>query len=98
MMDALNLFIIAGSLIAGVMMLTGHGSVFMGGGNSQERKKRFDEKKMERASGIALVLVGIATAIDCITKTFAAKIIYMVVIVLIFAVLIIYIQKKCKIK
>ena len=31
MMDALNLFIIAGSLIAGVMMLTGHGSVFMGG-------------------------------------------------------------------
>ena len=98
MMDALNLFIIAGSLIAGVMMLTGHGSVFMGGGNSQERQKRFDEKKMQRASGIALVLVGIATAIDCITKTFAAKIIYMVVIVLIFAVLIIYIQKKCKIK
>lgn len=96
-MGSLDVIFTVGSLIIGIMLLTGHGDIFMRGGNPQERKKRFDEKKMERASGIAFVLMGVVTGVDCLTESLAAKIIYMVVLIAIFAGLIIYIQKKCRI-
>ena len=49
------------ALVIGVMLLTGHGSVFMKGGNTQARAQKYDEKKMEKFSGICLILIGIAT-------------------------------------
>lgn len=33
------------ALVIGVMLLTGHGSVFMKGGNTQARAQKYDEKK-----------------------------------------------------
>lgn len=39
------------ALVIGVMLLTGHGSVFMKGGNTQARAQKYDEKKMEKFSG-----------------------------------------------
>ena len=48
------------ALVIGVMLLTGHGSVFMKGGNTQARAQKYDEKKMEKFSGICLILIGIA--------------------------------------
>ena len=36
------------ALVIGIMILTGHGSVFMKGGNTQARAQKYDEKKMEK--------------------------------------------------
>lgn len=89
-------FILAGaSLIVGIMLLTGNGAFFMKGGNAQLRKKKYDEKKMEKGSGRALVLIGIATFIDSYTTTVAAKIGYIVVLAVILGGLVWYIKKKC---
>lgn len=91
-----DLILTVGSLIIGIMMLTGHGGVFMRGGNAEVRKKLYDEKKIEKASGIALILVGIITGVDMQTTGVAFKIGYVALMAVIFGVLIYYIQKKCK--
>ena len=40
-------FILAGiALIVGIMLLTGHGDIFLKGGNTKLRKEKYDEKKM----------------------------------------------------
>ena len=46
------------ALVIGIMILTGHGYVFMKGGNTQARAQKYDEKKMEKVSGIGLILIG----------------------------------------
>lgn len=84
------------SLIVGVMLLIGKGEIFLKGGNSDMRKKLYDEKKMEKGSGIALILIGIASGIDIFTTTMAAKIAYIIVLIIIFAGLIYYLKVKCK--
>ncbi|MDO4305585.1 MAG: DUF3784 domain-containing protein [Eubacteriales bacterium] len=90
-------FILAiGSVVIGILLLTGNGGMFMGGGNAQKRSIQYDQKKMERASGIALILVGIATGIDSYTTGVAAKIAYTVVLLIIFIVLVVYFRTKCK--
>lgn len=90
-------FVLAiGSLVVGILLLTGNGAIFMGGGNAQKRQKQYDEKKMERASGIALILIGIATGIDSYTTGVIAKVIYTVVLIVIFAALVVYYRTKCK--
>ena len=89
-------FILAGaSLIVGILLLTGHGDFFMKGGNAQLRKAKYDETKMAKGSGVALILIGIVTLIDSYTTTVAAKIGYIVVLVIIMAGLRWYLQKKC---
>nr|WP_294443772.1 DUF3784 domain-containing protein [uncultured Blautia sp.] len=89
-------FMLAGiSLIVGIMLMTGNGSFFMKGGNSQLRKKKYDEKKMEKGSGLSLVLIGIATFIDSYTTTVAAKIGYIIVLTVILGGLVWYIKNKC---
>lgn len=96
MMDGLDFILTVASVVIGIMLLTGHGSVFMSGGDAVKRKKIYDEKKMEKASGIALLAIGVATGIDHFTTSFAAKIGYIVVLVVILIVLIFYIKTKCK--
>ena len=61
------------ALVIGVMLLTGHGSVFMKGGNTQARAQKYDEKKMEKFSGICLILIGIATGVDAFTDKHGSK-------------------------
>ena len=53
-------FILAGiALIVGIMLLTGHGDIFLKGGNTKLRKEKYDEKKMTKGSGVTLILFGI---------------------------------------
>ena len=45
-MDSLDLILTVAAFIVGIMLLTGHGDIFMKGGNADVRKKLYDEKKM----------------------------------------------------
>ena len=90
-------FILAGlALVVGILLLTGHGDIFLKGGNTQLRQAKYDEKKMSKGSGVALILIGIATGIDSYTTTLAAKIGYIIVLVLILAGLMLYLKYKCQ--
>lgn len=84
------------AIVVGIMLVTGNGGIFMKGGNTELRKKLYDEKKMEKSSGIALILIGIATGIDSYTTGVVAKVTYIVVLIVILAALIYYLKAKCK--
>lgn len=89
-------FILGGaSLIIGILLMTGHGDFFMKGGNTQLRKAKYDEKKMAKGSGLALILIGIVTFIDSYTTTMASKVGYIVVVVVILVGLMWYLNNKC---
>ena len=46
MMDkSFGLILAVIALIAGVMLLTGHGDILLKGGNAKLRKEKYDEKK-----------------------------------------------------
>ena len=47
------------ALIIGIMLLTGNGAIFMGGGNKDKRRQKYDQKKMETACGVAMILVAV---------------------------------------
>ena len=65
--DSLNIILTIAAFIVGIMLLTGHGDIFLKGGNSDISKKLYDEEKMAKASGVALVLIGVVSAIDLFT-------------------------------
>ncbi len=89
-------FILAGAaVIVGIMLLTGHGDIFLKGGNVKLRKEKYDEKKMSLGSGVALLLIGIVTFIDSYTTSLASKIAYIIIILLIIAGLALYTKYKC---
>ncbi len=97
MMDETFSYILAiAAVVIGIMLLTGHGSVFMKGGNTQARAKKYDEKKMEKVSGICMLLIGIATGIDIFTISVTAKIVYVVVLFVILAVFLFLLKTKCR--
>lgn len=83
------------ALVVGIMLLTGHGSFFMKGGNTQARAQKYDEKKMEKYSGVCLVLIGAATGVDAFTTSVTAKIAYVVVLFVILAVFLFLLRTKC---
>ena len=89
-------FILAGiALIVGIMLLTGHGDIFLKGGNVKLRKEKYDEKKMTWGSGVALLLIGVATLIDSYTTSLAAEVAYIVVLLAILGWLVYYLKTKC---
>lgn len=89
-------FLLAGAaLIVGILLLTGHGEFFLKGGNTQLRKAKYDEEKMSKGSGVALILIGILTGIDSYTESLAAKITYIILLVLIMVGLGLYLKFKC---
>lgn len=47
-MDSLDLILTVAAFIVGIMLLTGHGDIFMKGGNADVRKKLYDEKRWQR--------------------------------------------------
>ena len=94
MMDkSFGLILAVIALIAGVMLLTGHGDILLKGGNAKLRKD--DEKKMTWGSGVALLLIGVATLIDSYTTSLAAEVAYIVVLLAILAWLVFYLKTKC---
>ena len=66
------------------------------GGNSDISKKLYDEEKMAKASGVALILIGVVSAIDLFTTALAFKIAYIVALLIIIVGLVCYLRLKCK--
>lgn len=95
-MDSLDLILTVAAFVVGIMLLTGHGDIFMKGGNADVRKKLYDEKKMEKGCGIALILIGIISAVDMFTTGMAFKIAYIVILLIIIIGLLYFLRVKCK--
>lgn len=95
-MDSLNLILTVAAFVVGIMLLTGHGDIFMKGGNVDIRKKLYDEKKTAKGCGVALILIGIISAVDMFTTAAVFKIAYIVVLLIIIAGLVYYLRVKCK--
>ena len=69
---------------------------FLKGGHADLRKKKYDEAKLSKASGVTLILIGIATGIDSYTTSLAAKIAYVVILLAILAGLGLFLKFKCQ--
>ena len=95
-MDSLSLILTIAAFIVGIMLLTGHGDIFLKGGNADIRKKLYDEEKIAKASGVALILIGIVSAVDLFTTALAFKIAYIVALLIIIIGLVYYLRVKCK--
>lgn len=91
-----DILLTAIALIAGVLLLTGHGDFLLKGGNAELRKAKYDEAKMTKASGVALILIGILTGIDSYTEGMASEIIYVILLLLVMVGLGLYLKYKCK--
>lgn len=94
--DSLNIILTIAAFIVGIMLLTGHGDIFLKGGNSDISKKLYDEEKMAKASGVALILIGVVSAIDLFTTALAFKIAYIAALLVIIVGLVCYLRLKCK--
>jgi hypothetical protein len=95
-MDTLSVIITVGAIIMGLMLLTGNGGIFMKGANETERRRLYDEKKLEKVYGVGMLLIGIVTGIDCFTTGLAAEIIYIIVLIIILVVMMTIARTKCK--
>ena len=90
-------YLIAGiALVCGILLLSGHGSILMRGGNEKERNAKYDMKKMERSCGLVAVILGIATLVDSYMNNVAYAIGNMIFVVAMFVGLFIYINKCCR--
>ena len=78
------------------MLLTGHGDILMKGGNAAERKRLYDEKKIQLISGVTLLIFGVLTGLDMLIKSYVYDIIYLVLVIVIFIAMVVLIRKKCK--
>jgi preprotein translocase subunit Sss1 len=61
-----------------------------------ETRKLYDEEKMAKASGVALILIGVVSAIDLFTTALAFKIAYIAALLIIIVGLVCYLRLKCK--
>ena len=95
-MDSFDMILTIAALVMGVMLLTGHGDVFMKGGNAAERKKLYDDKKVQLVSGVTLLIFGILTGLDMVIKSYVYDIIYLAAVIIIFIIMVVVIRKKCK--
>lgn len=95
-MDYFDLILTVAALVMGVMLLTGHGDILMKGGNAAERKRLYDEKKIQLISGVTLLIFGVLTGLDMLIKSYVYDIIYLVLVIVIFIAMVVLIRKKCK--
>lgn len=95
-MDYFDLILTAAALIIGVMLVTGHGSIFMKGGNAEIRKKLYDEKKMEKGCGVALILIGVLSGVNMVLDSMISKVAYIVILLIIIIGMVYYLRTKCR--
>ncbi|MDY4693594.1 MAG: DUF3784 domain-containing protein [Blautia sp.] len=95
-MGIFDFLIIVSAFLIGILFLTGHGGVFMKNTRGGKQGQIYDEVRMEKASGIALIILGVLTTIDTFTTGLLAKSLYTVAVLVIFGILIFYIKTKCK--
>ena len=93
-MDSFDLILTVAALVMGVMLLIGHGDILMKGGNAAERKRLYDEKKIQLISGVTLLIFGVLTGLDMLIKSYVYDIIYLVLVI--FIAMVVLIRKKCK--
>ena len=94
--QSFDILLTAAALIVGILLLTGHGDFFLKGGNAELRKAKYDEEKMAKGSGVALILIGILTGIDSYVKGgMVAEIVYVSLILVIMIGLGLYLKFKC---
>lgn len=86
----------AASLVVGVLVLTGNGSVFLKTGRGPQRTPVYEPKRFERATGIMLLIFGLLTGIDCFTAGSPWKIAYVVSLVLTFAIYVVVLRRWCR--
>lgn len=95
-MDSFDMILTVAALVMGVMLLAGRGDILLKGGNADARKKIYDEKKLQKIYGVTLILLGILTALDMVIKSYAYDIVYLVVVIVIFAISVVIVRKKCR--
>ena len=95
-MYSFDLILTVAAIVMGVMLLTGHGDILMKGGNAAERKRLYDEKKIQLISGVTLLIFGVLTGLDMLIKSYVYDIIYLVLVIVIFIAMVVLIRKKCK--
>lgn len=83
------------ALIIGVMMLLGKGDYFLNDKNATARNKKYNVQKAQRAFGIALLVVGIATPVSAKVESFAG-VPYTTVVVIAFGLSFVYMKLFCK--
>ena len=95
-MDSFDMILTVAALVMGVMLLAGRGDILLKGGNADARKKIYDEKKLQKVYGVTLILLGILTALDMVIKSYVYDIVYLVVVIVIFAISVVIVRKKCR--
>ena len=90
-----DVIVIAGSLLVGILLLTGNGDFLMKTKNTHV-KSIYDEKKMQKVFGICFLIAGAITAVDTIAANPLVTKIYLAALVLDFAISFTYVSKKCK--
>ena len=95
-MDSFDMILTIAALVMGVILLTGHGDILMQGGNAAERKRLYDEKKIQLISGVTLLIFGVLTGLDMLIKSYVYDIIYLVLVIVIFIAMVVLLRKKCK--
>lgn len=84
------------AVVVGIALLSGKGDIFMKGGNTELRKKLYDERKMAKVSGIALILIGAATGLSTLTTNAVVQIVYLVFLIATFIIWVYILKTKCK--
>lgn len=81
----------------GVLLLTGHGDMIMGNGpSSVERKKLYDDAKMQRAFGVGFLLMGLANVLTIYVRNFAVSLGYLIFVILVIVAVAVYVKKCCR--
>jgi hypothetical protein len=83
--------------VCAVILLTGRGSFLIAGYNtaSPEVKSRYDQKKLTRAVGLALLIIDLATVPLVFVRGIAYLIFYIIFLLAVAAALLFYTNKKC---
>ena len=79
-----------------ILLFLGKGDLVLGSKNTEEWKKIFDIKKVERGYAIAFLLIGIATVISMQFHSTTSAIIYLITVIVFFGASVIYMYKFCK--
>ena len=92
----IDLIIAVLAIGSGLLMLFGKGDLFLSSSRDPGRYSQYDMKKFERPCGVVILLTGLLTLADSYIQNVTFTIVYLVVIVLLFAWLFWFYRTKCR--
>ncbi len=95
-LGAWDLILTVGCLICGILLLMGKGDFLVNDKNSSQRNKEYDMDKAKKGFGVMLLLVAGVTVLNSYLNNFICSIIYIFVIVGLFAGSFAYMKVACK--